>query len=94
VSISDPKYDPSVAKQAPARTQEVEYRLRIHAARNEPVVATLIRMLDLFTDKALKSMAGCEKDELPELQGRYHAFKEVAKWINEPLQRTAPVDKR
>ena len=74
-------------------TPEQEYRTRIFSARNESVVDTFERMLDLHVDKALKSMATCTKDELPALQGRHAAYKEVLKWINLPLQMTAPVDK-
>lgn len=68
------------------REQENEYRARVFAARNEPVVQTIQMLLDLGMEKVKTALLTAVPEDVRRLQGRAEAFKEMAKWISDPVQ--------
>jgi hypothetical protein len=73
------------------RKQETECRARIYGARDSSTTADLIAMLTSVIERAKVSLLTADAAEVVRLQGKCAGFREVLKWLTEPVN--LPVDK-
>ena len=68
------------------REQVVEYRNRLQMASDEPVVQTLLQLINLHLDLVKSKLLDARTfDEVSKLQGEAKGYIEVKKWILTPM---------
>ena len=49
------------------------------------MVQTLLLLLEIHLDKLKEKVMKCSKEELEKLQGQAEAYREVVRWVRDPL---------